>query len=351
MIVVDARFLTMNMVGVVRFSMEISRRLKRYYGKEIEFVCPKNIVLKDYAKELNPRIIGHNKGFLWEQLDLLLYLKKRGNPLLISFFGISPILYFNKISTIHDLTYIRYPQTFTKQFRLFYRLFIPLVIKSSRHLFTVSEFSKKELCEYYHIDKKRIDVIYNGVDERFKKEKDEAIEKDNYILVPASGIHKNFIMATSAFLEATKDIPTAKIKLLGTKGCIKDSNICANNKVEYTGKIDDEQLIKLYSNAKAFVFPSFYEGFGIPVLEAQKCGCFVISSDAASLPEILKDSAILISPNNKSEYVNIIRKVYEETYDRTPYIELGYENAKRFSWEKSSEQAFFLINAFIKHEK
>lgn len=348
MMIVDARFLTMNLVGVVRFSMEISRKLKSYYGDEIEFVCPKNIVLHDYAKELNAKIIGINKGNVWEQLDLLLYLKRKKSPLLISFMGISPILYFNKISTIHDLTYIRYPNTFTKAFRFYYRLFIPIVIKTSKHLFTVSEFSKRELCEYYHINKEKIDVVYNAVSNKFKKIEDDKLKNENYVLVPASAIHKNFTMVVHAFLEATKNLPNAKIKLLGTEGHANNLTISRSSKIEYLGRVDDSQLIKLYSNAKAFIFPSFYEGFGIPVLEAQKCGCFVISSNAASLPEILNDSAILISPKNESEFVKVINEVYAESLNINSYIKLGYENVKRFSWETSAKIVISVINAFLK---
>ena len=149
MIVVNARFLTQPLTGVQRFAFEISRALRDLCNdKDLHFVAPSNILTPKKAKELDVEIIGSHTGHLWEQLDLPLYLRKVGNPLLLNFCNTAPIFYKNKLSTIHDITYIRYPQTFSKSFRYFYKVAIPLVLKTSRHVFTVSNFSKQEISDY-----------------------------------------------------------------------------------------------------------------------------------------------------------------------------------------------------------
>lgn len=145
MIVVNARFLTQQVTGVQRFSIELSVRLKRIFGSEISFVAPQNIIQEDIAEELSVIKVGTHIGHFWEQWDLPNYLNRVGKPLLINWGNTGPVMYNNKVTTLHDITFIRYPRTFSFKFRLLYKLLIPQVIRTSKHLFTVSEFSKKKL--------------------------------------------------------------------------------------------------------------------------------------------------------------------------------------------------------------
>lgn len=113
--------------------------------------------------------------------------------------------------------------------------------------------------------------------------------------------------------------------------CKKDVNI------KLLGRVSDSDLIRYYSNAIAFIFPSLYEGFGIPVLEAQACGCPVVSSNSSSLPEILGNSALMCNPNNAEEFAGAIIKLVNHKSIKEELVGKGYENVKRFSWEKSAE--------------
>ncbi len=347
MIAVNARFLTQPLTGVQRFALEISRTLKEISGEEnIQFFAPKNIQLYSEANELNVQIIGSHTGHLWEQLDLPRHLKTLGNPILLNFCNTAPIFYKNKLSTLHDITYIRYPQTFSKSFRYFYQVMMPLVLKTSKHIFTVSEFSKKEISEYYHTTKEKISVVYNAVGKTFHPQIDENLKKENYLLAVSSiKENKNFKMILNAFEEASKQIDNLKLFVIGDLKNNNFSNIdlnvfVNNSRIKLLGRVGDTELTKYYSNAIAFLFPSLYEGFGIPVLEAQACGCPVIASNAASMPEVLKKSAILVNPFSLENFVQAIYNVAHNTEYRKQLVELGFQNQSEFSWKQSGLKFF-----------
>jgi len=142
-IIVNARFLTQKMTGVQRFATELAVRLAEEKCLDIEFVTPKNIVHLNLARKLNAKIIGSFSGHLWEQICLPFYLRVNKKPLLINLCSTAPIIYKNQIITHHDITYIRFPQSFSSKFILLYKLIIPLILRSSKKVITVSNFSKK----------------------------------------------------------------------------------------------------------------------------------------------------------------------------------------------------------------
>ena len=255
MIVVNARFLTQPITGVQRFALEISRALKLLCNKdELKFFAPCNILHQEDAKNLDVEIIGSHAGHLW-------------------------------ISTLHDITYIRYPKTYSKAFRYFYRLLIPLVLKSSKHVYTVSEFSKTEISSYYRLPNQKISIVYNAVGGIFHPRSNENLKKENYLLAVSSVKEsKNFEMIVKAFEGVSKQMKNLKLFIVGDlkSGSFSSVDLNAltcNPQVKMLGRVSDSELVELYSNACAFLFPSLYEGFGIPVLEAQACGCPVIASE------------------------------------------------------------------------
>jgi glycosyltransferase involved in cell wall biosynthesis len=351
MIVVNARFLTQPLTGVQRFALEISRALRNLYGDgNILFVAPHNILLEKEARELNVEIIGSHTGHFWEQFDLPLHLKKNGKPLLLNFCSTAPIFYKNKLSTLHDITYIRFPHTYSKTFRYFYRFVMPLVLKTSKHTFTVSEFSKKEIAEYYHIPYEKITVVYNAVDKSFQHQPDENLKKENYLLAVSSvKENKNFGMILKAYEAASKQISNLRLFIVGDLKNNNFSNIDLNifvkhPGIKFLGRVSDSKLIKLYSNAIAFLFPSLYEGFGIPVLEAQSCACPVIASNVSSLPEVLNNSADLINPKSVNDLIKAIHNIVNNIEHRNVLISAGLKNASRFSWEQSAKKILSTIN-------
>ena len=340
-IIINARFLTQNITGVQRFAIEISKQLKKLYAENIQFVCPKNIIHQNLAKELDVKVIGTRTGHLWEQLDLPKYLKQNNNLLLLNLANTAPLFYKNKIVTVHDIAYERFPQTFDWKFRLFYKWLIPNIIKNSRHTITVSKFSKGEIIEFYGTNKDDISVIYNSVSDIFKNVEGK---KDNKYILAVSSLNyqKNFHSLIKAFnLLENQDI------LLYLVGSINKNfanlelikNIEMNPNIIFKGRVDDDELIRLYSNALVFVYPSLYEGFGIPPLEAQSCGTPVICSNTASLPEVGgTDSVLYIDPYDVNDIREKIETLISDEALQKELIEKGFENIKRFSWKESAEK-------------
>lgn len=345
---VNARFLTQAITGVQRFAIEISLQLKKILEDKIVFVAPNNILLQEYAKQLCAVRIGKHTGHLWEQYDLPAYLKSVGNPMLICLCNTSPIFYENKVSTIHDLAFEVYPKTFSKSFLWVYKFLIPRIARSSRHIFTVSNFSKDEMVKYYGINENKISVIYNAVSSIFHPIEDCRLRKKNYLLAVSSlNYRKNFIVVLKAFGELQKKHPEVKLFIVGDLSCgnfqgVDISEFKKDPNVRFLGRISDDELVRYYSNAKGFVYPSIYEGFGIPPLEAQSCECPVLVSDIPPLREVIGESGLYCNPYSVEEVCAGMELLLTSS-ELSELKARGKENIKRFSWETSARNIISLI--------
>jgi len=345
---VNARFVTQNITGVQRYAIELSRQLKKLLGDKVHFVSPKNIAHLDLAEELDIHIVGNRTGHLWEQIDLPMYLKSIASPILLNLGNTAPLFYSNKISTVHDIAYERFARTFSWKFRLFYKILIPKLIISSKHIITVSEFSKKEISDFYKTDDKKISVVYHSVSEKFKPSVKKNSEK--YILAVSS---LNYRKNLQSLVKAFNQLNDSKVKLflVGDKNRNFDNSkppneIENNPNIVFKAHVDDDELIYLYSNAICFVYPSLYEGFGIPPLEAQACGCPVICSNVASLPEVYRDSVLYCNPYDIDDIKEKIILVSNNEALRNELRQKGFENIRRFSCEQSAKKLLEIIERF-----
>lgn len=268
-------------------------------------------------------------------------------PPLLNLCNTAPLFYKRKFITQHDINYVRYPESFSYAFRLLYNNMVSHNTKHCIHVFTVSNHSKDELELVYGLEHDDISVINNSVDGKFHHVEDAGLQDEKYILAASSSPtpNKNFEATVEAFNILQKRIGNVKLYVFGdckshkVSGHTMDIEPLRNNKdILFLGRVDDETLVKIYSNARAFIYPSRYEGFGIPPLEAQACGCPVVSSLLSSLPEVLDDSAILCDPNDYQSLAKALQSLVEDEAIRQFYISKGYENIKRFSWEKSAEE-------------
>jgi glycosyltransferase involved in cell wall biosynthesis len=315
-------------------------------GDKVQFIAPKGILHVRLAEELGVKTIGNKTGHLWEQIELPTYLKAHESPLLLNLANTAPLFYKNKIVTVHDVAFKRFPQTFDWKFRLFYSLLIPRIIKNAKHTLTVSEFSKDEIHELYGAKKENISVVYNAVNVIFKPLPKHSSE--TYILAVSSlNYQKNF----HSLIKAFNQLPPSDVKLFLVGGVNKNfaslellKDIEQNKNIIFKGRVDDDELINLYSNATCFVYPSLYEGFGIPPLEAQACGCPVISSNVASLPEVGgKDSVVYCDPHDANDIKEKIELVLNDEDLQNELRQKGFENIQRFSWKKSAEKIVKVI--------
>lgn len=346
-IFINCRFLTQNITGVQRFSIEISKRLKKLLGDNVKFISPKNIIHTDLAKELDAKIIGNRTGHLWEQIDLPLYLSQNNKPLLLNLANTAPIFYKNKLTVIHSLAFTK-RELNSFLFYYAYKITIPIIIWSSKHIFTVSTYTLNEIVNYYNYIgnlKEKISVVYNGYIQDLTIEKE--INNSNYILYVGSlSKGKNISVLINALKIINKDHGIINLKIVGSvnKTIFAEENLDNYGWIEYTGHINDRsQLLRLYQNAKIFVFPSLYESFGIPPVEAQAAGCPVICSNSTSLPEVCGEGAIYFNPNDVDDLTNKIRLLLSNEDLQGELRIKGFENIKRFSWEESSKKIIEII--------
>lgn len=327
MIIINGRFLTQGITGVQRFAHEIIRELDNIVNRgEYKILAPKNIIYEELKyKNIEIEICGNLVGHLWEQLELPFYVRKNKGQLL-NLCNTAPIINPG-IVTIHDIQTRVHPEFFSKKFVLWYNLMNKFNIKNSKKIITVSEFSKNEIIKYYGVSSKKINVIYNGWQHMDRIERDESIlirlniKTEEYILgVSSMNPNKNF----KYILGLAKLHPEYKFVIVGKKNSnvFKDESIEELKNLTWAGYVSDEELKSLYANAKAFIFPSFYEGFGIPPLEAIACGCKnIFVSNTSCLPEIYKNGVIYMNPKK-------VQKQKEEIIKPKELLRL-------YSWKKS----------------
>lgn len=349
MIYINGRFLTQNMSGVQRFAEEISLQIE-HIRDDVVFLVPdiKAIKKPSLLKRINVEEVPGLKGHLWEQITLPLYLLRRKSPLLINLCNTAPVFYSHQLVTHHDITYLKYPKSFPFSFRLLYRIISPLIIRNSKQVITVSQFSRSEIASRYRCPDEKIKIIYNAVSDIFKPPKELAShpDKQRYLLaVSSTNYHKNFHGLIDAFSDANLDID---LKIIGGSADVFSKLELKRNhpRIHFVGRVNDDELVKLYQHATAFVFPSFYEGFGIPPLEAQACGCPVISSNTASMPEVLGESVLYFNPESKRELINALRLIVTDAELRAQLVEKGFKNTERFSWAKSAGKLNDIIRKF-----
>jgi glycosyltransferase involved in cell wall biosynthesis len=269
------------------------------------------------------------------------------------------------VAVAHDLSFERYPETFSQKARFWHFLINPKkIFKRAEAVISVSDSTKNDLMTLYNIDPKKITTIHSGIAENFKEidRNDETFlkVKEKYRL-PFKFIlylgtiepRKNLESLIEAFEKIqegnNEDLQRYKLVLAGyagwgSRGFFQSvSGSVCKEKIISAGKIKDKYKPYLYNLASLFVYPSLFEGFGFPVLEAMKCGTPVITSNCASLPEIAGKAALLIDPEKPDDLVKTIREVLLNRELRDRMKKEGIERAKVFSWEKVAKKTLEII--------
>lgn len=344
-IYINGRFLTQNMTGIQRFSYELSRALINN-GNKIIILAPKKI-RKDY--KLNCRIIrfGIFSGILWEHIELPVFLLFHHRPLLLNFGSPGPLLYSNRIVTVHDISFYFHSEWFSWLYRTYYRLITPIFTRLSKKVITVSEFSKSEIKRWLKIPDDKIVIIHNAVSDTFKNSLCKpSLDKGKYILTVASlDPRKNLDRLVEAYRRSGIERKGIGLVLAGRSSPLFNMKISDGIIANSMGYVPDEELAALYSNATLFVYPSLYEGFGIPPLEAMSLGCPVILSDIPVFRELFGDAAYYVDPySTESITEGIIKVLTNESY-RNELISLGHEKVKQYDWDRSAKKLAGIIKS------
>lgn len=267
----------------------------------------------------------------------------------------APLLFGGKsVVIIYDLSFVLHPQFVAPGNREYLANVVAKAVKKADHILTISENTKREIINYYGVPEAKISIAYPAIDPALFKRRDNSEVSATKTKFKISG---NYILFTSTLeprknvqglLEAYEQLPKPirvkySLVLAGGKGWLDESIIKtierlrdAGENIITTGYVADEDLPPLYSGATAFAYPSHYEGFGIPVLEAMACETPVITSNTSSLPEAAGNAAILVTPGNTSELAKALEKVLTDTATQTNMRKKGLEQVRKFEWTKSA---------------
>lgn len=346
-VVINGRFLGQAVTGVQRFAEEVTAALIAVADFPVEILVPRGVRPRADGPLAGRDVVevGRMQGHVWEQLDLPLYLKRHHSPLLIGLSSTAPAFYRNQFAPHHDVTYVRYPESFSWKFRLVYGILAPLFLKNARRIITVSEFSRSEISEHFGLPKDKIVVIPNApsaffFEHRVAPSDVSNTEKPYFLAVSSPNVHKNFERLERAFLdfvdESNSDVELRIIGQQANTFAARESKSTAN--IRYLGRVSDTELAQAYAGALAFVFPSLYEGFGIPPLEAQAAGAPVLASNAASIPEVLGESALYFDPLDVDSISELMRSSATDASLRSTLRRQGSKNANRYSWDGSARR-------------
>lgn len=257
------------------------------------------------------------------------------------------------IPVIHDLNFFHNPQWIEWAPMKYYSYFFPRFIKKAQHIITVSDFSKKDICERFQIEKHNISVVYNGSSEGFvplndsKKEevrKKYAANKQFFLFVGLVHPRKNLLRTIEAF-EIFKKKTESEIKLLivgSTKYMTPDVKKAydkskVKNDIYFVGRLPDIELKKVTASALAQVYVSLFEGFGIPILEAMSCETPVITSNTSSMPEVGGNAVLYADPYNIESIADAMIQIFKDDKLRGNLIKKSIEQKNKFNWDKTAE--------------
>lgn len=347
----NGRFLGRRMTGVDRFALETIAALdamlasgdKAVDGMTFRLLVPPGTTVSRSFQHISIKEVGRFSGQLWEQLDLPRFA--RSSELLVSLCNTAPIFFRRQIVVVHDATTVRIPHTFSPAFRMWYRILVPLLGRTARKILTVSEFSKGELSDAFGIEKRKIDVVVEGGEHILGVQSGEAtlekfdLTKRPFVFAVSSmAAHKNFKLVLDAV--AKFDRPPFDVAIAGGANprVFGHEQTGGQDGVKWLGYVSDEELRALYESALCFVFPSLYEGFGIPPLEAMNCGCPVLAAQAASMPEVCGDAALYFDPTDSVELSGLLMRVFQDEGLRHGMVAKGRERSSQFSWNKAARQ-------------
>jgi len=257
------------------------------------------------------------------------------------------------VLTVHDLSFLRVPETASPGLRRYLEDVVPRSVQRANYVLADSEATKHDLIRYYQTAAEKIEVLYSGVDSRFRpitdtleinrvRQQYNILDRPYILSVGTVQPRKNY----PTLIEAVSRLnhPEICVVIVGGKGWLDDPifeaihKLRMQDRVIFAGFVADDDLPALYSGSLCMALPSLYEGFGLPVLEAMACGVPVITSNLSSLPEVAGEAGILVTPTSLDEITNALERIITDTALRETMITRGLHQAQKFSWETGAQQ-------------
>ncbi len=312
---------------------------------------------KEIIVPVHPKIPGHKRLRLFTSIPRALV--KAGADVVIepSHFGPFNLLkHIKRITVLHDLTPFLLPDFHVLSSRVFHRLLMPGILRRAHHVITVSEHTRQDMVERFPFTKEKSTAILLGRDTSFEPKQDTsvlekyAIRQPYFLYVGTLEPRKNLTVLIEAYHTFREKSGLAhQLILTGKKGWKIDGLLQTiqqspyRNDIILTGYVAREELPVLYSMCEAFVYPSLYEGFGLPVLEAMSCGAAVITSKVSSLPEVGGDAALYFEPQSAAQLSDLLLNITKNPTLKTQHQQAALQQAQQFTWEKTAEATLNII--------
>lgn len=347
-VAINGRFLSQPVTGVQRYAREIVRAISRLLQADaelrreytFEILAPAGAAGFEDVPHIPVKVVGRLTGHLWEQTELPRHL---GTAVLLNLANTGPLRVRRQIVTIHDASVFAAPVGYSAAFRIWYRFLHRRLSGSALQIVTDSEFSRGELKKYCGLEFDRSAVIPLGTDHICGVPADDwvferrGLTPKRFVLA-AGSLNPNKNLATLA--EAARRLAERGMSLVvaggGNAKVFQSTDLDMPTSVRFLGYVTDAELRALYQQACCFVFPSRYEGFGLPPLEAMACGCPVVVSRAASLPEVCGNAALYIDSSDPAHIADTVIKLTEDAALRSSLSERGAKQAAKYRWVDAS---------------
>ncbi len=349
---INARFFTQPLTGVQRYSREIMNALDNLLdpGHAIAYCPPSSRLITDW-KNIQRKESGWFDGNLWEQLDLPRLTK---GTMLFSPANIGPFIKRDQIVTIHDTSVFAHPESYTNAFRLKYKSNYRRLARIANHIITVSEFSKRELQYWLEIGPERISVTYEGREHFERISSDTNVlnklllgAKPFFLVVGSNSPHKNLklVLKANTLLDQNK----YEIILIGGDfpGVFQSIQTELAPNIKKAGYLLDEEVKALYSNTTGLIFPSLYEGFGLPLVEAMTCSCPIICADIPSSREVCATAALYFDGNEPDDLAMKLGMILDSPTLTLELREKGSQRSRFFSWTKAAQETKQILDRYL----
>jgi glycosyltransferase involved in cell wall biosynthesis len=361
-IAVNTRLLLKNRLeGIGWFTYETLSRIAKNHPEHLFYFLFDRPYHPDFVFESNvtPIVLSPPARhpilfYIWFEFSVARFLRKIKPDLFLSPDGyLSLKTKTTSLAVIHDINFEHYPEDFPLICKKYYRYFFPRFARKADRIATVSEFSKQDIMEQYGVAASKIDVVYNGCNTLFKPQSEETNQdtrafytegKPFFVFVGALLPRKNLRNLFFAFEQfKQKTNSNTKLVIVGEKkwwtSSIEEAyqSILDKKSVVFTGRLQPTDLNKVLSASIALTYVSYFEGFGIPILEAFRCGTAVITANITSMPEVAGDAALLVDPFSIDEIADAMIKLAEDQNLRNSLINKSKLQLDKFSWDRTSE--------------
>lgn len=354
---INGKFLSVRPTGVHRVARELIQAVDRIRaaqpvrGDQIEILAPRNagddLALSTIAVRRAGALSGVLGNIPWEHLDLRFH-KRSG--LTLNLCNTGSVLDGRAITMIHDAQVYITPESYSKPFRLWYRILQPLLARRAKRVLTVSHYSKQQIARFGVVAEDKIDVIHNGCDHVLAIAPDEGavaafgLSPGGYVLALSSTqAHKNIAVLLRAF--ASGPLRDMKLVLFGaqSRADFEAAGLVVPDNVVFTGRISDGALVGLLKGACAYACPSRTEGFGLPPLEAMAVGCPVVIAPCGALPEVCGTAAVQAGPDEPEQWAAALRRIADDAGFREERIRAGLQQASLFTWASAAQKLLAVV--------